>query len=481
MGVLGGLGGWELGRLVVGVVGCWVGGRGLKDGGLEELGRWKRRRWIEYRKRRDGDCGEESVGSEGSGKGTEKKLRKARTAGDVRLGGSKNKEIKRDVKTDVVKEAVSEAAKESPKREEPITVTQIESPYSSRGASPSAGVVHTLVVPKRSEKEPVVQKTSIVHGDESDVGNTIEPNLGRNVIEDTKEKINTDTPKVRLTNLEQKPLSPLPTINRVIAPDLPKPTVKSPFVRPPNPVQSRTAGAIKHKHTVEAPAVRQPSPVDTRYTSSSQKSTSTSRPSADASKSSIFRRASPTESHTTSTSTTKRTSAADYPIIRQPAVPPARAPVIRRPVPVRGQMSKSTSPSRSPKPIVRKTPSWTPSKDVISPQASEVSASFLKNAENMSVMDRAKALTHYVETQPKFCPLKERPQQDVLDLVAKNEYEHMPERRVQKPVDTAITPKADKVNVSFIKEENTSVRDKMLALQNYIDEQPKFRPAQVPR
>jgi hypothetical protein len=135
--------------------------------------------------------------------------------------------------------------------------------------------------------------------------------------------------------------------------------------------------------------------------------------------------------------------------------------------------------------------------DVIQPVKARVSARFLKDADTLSVAEKARALDAWTETQPKFrdsakvaADLPSRipgvrsfhfsvPRSEATEAASSRE---LPSHLVP--------PSKGKVNASFVRDttdgaklrgsEQLSVLEKAKALQAYVDVQPKFRPGKEP-
>ena len=513
-------GGWEFIRIVVGIVGCFAGGDGRRafEGVKDELNCWKRRKWVEHQKRmeereREKEMEEEEEDAKSGREEVVERVKGER--GDV--GGSANVDKKESVGLEMEKKVAvdegeykSRAVRRTPKARTFTSRTASEFKDRKRSerklsSSRSARSVRSVSPPKERKEEH-----SESDDREKDVGNTIPERRVPDKSSSTERNRDRPLPKQRssprvrdvidvgstiedvtlsASNAESSSISRLAKpVKFTSARKLPE-TASPASVRDINSEPNRSDAVLPTStaaSTASNYSSRTSSAPDVRASFSSRDYNKATLPST------IERKGSLPSVHT-------RTSSADTPIIRQPAMPPTRTPVIRRPIPVRAKSSASRLNSAAPTPctsktnsgsesnrkdalqpasVRKKTPSWTPSKDVISPEASKVSASFLKNAEKMSVMERAKALAHSVEKAPRYCPLKQRPEHDVEELMTNTEFQYKPERVVKKPVEEAVLPKSDKVQANFADPNAKSVNALTKALQGYIDEQPKFRPAQ---
>lgn len=132
--------------------------------------------------------------------------------------------------------------------------------------------------------------------------------------------------------------------------------------------------------------------------------------------------------------------------------------------------------------------------EIIAPVKETVSAEFLMNAENLSVAEKARALDAWSTAQPKFRDASEitKDYSNLVKGVKSFHFKNEHDADVVKSdpyTHNAIRPSKDKVSARFVDEGDDGldngdkimpVSAKVRALQAYVEEQPKFRPAKQP-
>lgn len=131
--------------------------------------------------------------------------------------------------------------------------------------------------------------------------------------------------------------------------------------------------------------------------------------------------------------------------------------------------------------------------EIIAPVKEYVSPEFLANADSLSVAEKARALDAWSTAQPKFRDASEITK-DYSNVVKgaksfhfKNNHEDLLNLDEIGEPTNVVQPRKDRVSASFVDEgidetarKSLPVSAKVRALQAYVDDQPKFRPAKQP-